>query len=563
MSSINQPTITPPQPPAPPKRTKHGLTYQNACVNVALNERQYLFLFDVAVRAYGTVAVLKLLQPWFVRPDIPKNLLLHIKSFFTSFHALLTIITYIISSFVITKCFHQIIGKKHTRSWIILPGDENFWCPSYRKDKCLNDPSVLNEYRAIAGFYSIIFGFIFALKYTINYENEIHFYKIRTYSSTIHFLYSNYQSLLSPSTWRRYGSPLIARPLLYLESKHPIDYKRYTFLFLFTLAYWTWHLIFWKTWYHGIIRWTPWSKVEYEWMKAPLFDIETFNRTLFSAFACLALWDTLDKLFSFYFTNVIFASAPYMDPNSVLVDGLRATEKPYTQHLAFLELHYIARIATPQTIARRTSIFKDRDSWDTVSRSCMSFLFSFALCSQAHLILQKPDEKKKPDRHEELMKMILPPHYASERKKFGRGKRLFYDLVFLLLNESVDRKTRRLCRDKELVVFGVEALASLTAASLTLDQYGVVQSDIPKVFECLIDVLISLEKYSNKPPVGLWDGRSPSEVQLRALNDIVGLTLVVKDAINELTMALHEYLDTVRLPPPHHNRLEKLLNEHM
>jgi len=52
----------------------------------------------------------------------------------------------------------------------------------------------------------------------------------------------------------------------------------------------------------------PWylrSKVEYEWMKAPLFDIETFNRTLFSAFACLALWDTLDKLFSFYFTNVI------------------------------------------------------------------------------------------------------------------------------------------------------------------------------------------------------------------------------------------------------------------
>jgi len=52
----------------------------------------------------------------------------------------------------------------------------------------------------------------------------------------------------------------------------------------------------------------------------------------------------------------------------------------------------------------------------------------------------------------------------------------------------------------------------------------VVQSDITKVFECLIDVLISLERYSNKPPIGLWDGRSPSEVQLRALNDIVGLT---------------------------------------
>ena len=54
------------------------------------------------------------------------------------------------------------------------------------------------------------------------------------------------------------------------------------------------------------------------------------------------------------------------------------------------------------------------------------------------------------------MKMILPPHYASERKKYGRGKRLFYDVVVLLLNESVDRKTRRLCRDKELIVFGVE-----------------------------------------------------------------------------------------------------------
>jgi len=52
----------------------------------------------------------------------------------------------------------------------------------------------------------------------------------------------------------------------------------------------------------------PWylrSKVEYEWMKAPLFDIETFNRTVFSALTCLALWDSLDKLFSFYFTNVI------------------------------------------------------------------------------------------------------------------------------------------------------------------------------------------------------------------------------------------------------------------
>jgi len=44
---------------------------------------------------------------------------------------------------------------------------------------------------------------------------------------------------------------------------------------------------------------------------------------------------------------------------------------------------------------------------------------------------------------------------------------------------------------------------------LNEDKHGIVQNDTASVFEVMLDCLISLERYSNEPPLDDWDVGDP------------------------------------------------------
>jgi hypothetical protein len=66
--------------------------------------------------------------------------------------------------------------------------------------------------------------------------------------------------------------------------------------------------------------------------------------------------------------------------------------------------------------------------------------------------------------------------------------------------ETVTRRIQSVFNKYQLVVWAVQSLGSLTAASLTEDLYGYVQNDISNVLNQLLGCLVDVERYLESPP---------------------------------------------------------------
>lgn len=66
--------------------------------------------------------------------------------------------------------------------------------------------------------------------------------------------------------------------------------------------------------------------------------------------------------------------------------------------------------------------------------------------------------------------------------------------------ETLERRVQLVFNQYQLLVWAVQSLGSLTAASLHEDPYGYVQNDIGNVLNSLLGCLVDVEKYSQTPP---------------------------------------------------------------
>lgn len=66
--------------------------------------------------------------------------------------------------------------------------------------------------------------------------------------------------------------------------------------------------------------------------------------------------------------------------------------------------------------------------------------------------------------------------------------------------DTYDRRVQMVLNQYQLLIWAVQSLGSLTAASLKEDPYGYVQNDIGNVLNHLLGCLVDVEKYEQVPP---------------------------------------------------------------
>ncbi|CAG8530417.1 4434_t:CDS:10 [Ambispora gerdemannii] len=474
-----------------------------------------------------------LLRKWYRNSsETEENLWSDIRIHLSSTRTYATIMTYVITAMVIGRCYYKyLLPESFNRSLkLFLQPEVDFRCHPFRRESCKND--ALNEYTMILAANTVGFGVWYALDYLIRKRFLLNFPSVQIPILQIRFELG----------WRSL-----------LETLWQERYEHLQRLRSFTLSFPDVEVIL----LSNIIDCTTSQYTTYQSNSLLLgfytyvldFGALAIRELLYSG---MLLWN--EKLVDGFHTKKKIISSI---SNEVLVNGLNAKDEPYIQSLAFLELWHIAKDS--KHLTRRTTIYQefDKNTWTNISRVCIELILGLGYAANTQIQTQyKKNEQIRRWRAE----------INREQKNGGRGKATggqkakliplkdintsagsyiprhseYWDLVwferlrmrgfgyhyfvFPLLNRTIERRSMNLLKDKNTIVLAVEALASLTIDSLTLDQYGVVSPDISKVFECMLDCLIALEEYAKKPPLYEWDSRTPSKAHSRVLADVVGIT---------------------------------------
>ncbi|CAI2170788.1 12780_t:CDS:10 [Funneliformis geosporum] len=298
----------------------------------------------------------------------------------------------------------------------------------------------------------------------------------------------------------------------------------------------------------------------------------------------LGIWYGFDFLLrkrymlSFNIIEIHFTIGVYMDPHAILIDGLHAYQQPYYQQLAFLELWHIAKFDQ----YRRSAIYTDfnrkqafncvkhnnpTDAWTEISRSCMDLIFGLANSAQDEIKEQQARKSLMRKKYEMFRNMEKDALKEKERKIVGH-KSLEVKMTAETMTKDRDYWEMKLLewfhpvKDLNITICAIQALTALTVKSLNEDKHGIVQNDTASVFEAMLDCLISLERYSNEPPLDEWDIGDPFAFTYSSvLSDPLIVINVLKDALFDLEKAFYKHMDFVKLSSIHFDRLNKLLSE--
>lgn len=314
-----------------------------------------------------------------------------------------------------------------------------------------------------------------------------------------------------------------------------------------------------------------------------------FN-TFLACFMLIYIWLFAHASFSVYLTlgpshRGELISAKSSDKNGTLVNGLQQTTKPLIRMLAFQELAYIAF----NKQERRISIFADIERkppiWESIRQECLKLLtdittqlvkkpetFSakpvttgsrpaianvgvipiktanvFAYKPRPHLVdgLQDPNATASAEALAAVSK--IQTKFESTSKKYSRffenllDSDLGYPFRF-----TVERRARKLIPNPMQVSTGILALATLICKSLSEDQYGTVQKDVPLVLSCLCDVSQALQNFINHPPVH-WSNNKEKEVPEFKLEHVRNVLDAVEESFEMIVVAFFDFLPNLHV----------------
>ncbi|CAG8557383.1 12008_t:CDS:2 [Dentiscutata heterogama] len=246
-----------------------------------------------------------------------------------------------------------------------------------------------------------------------------------------------------------------------------------------------------------------------------------------------------------------------MDPHAILIDGLHANQQPYYQQIAFLELWHISKFEHD----RRVAIYADfnrkqpfncalhnhpTSAWTEISRTCMDFILGLANSAQNELKTQQRRKSEMKNKYDLFKKLTESAKKQKQSVKVGQRnldvgvtadtltkdreywemkllewfhpvggnqrpyvRKLYCLIVAPLFKRSVERRTKNVFKDLHITVYAIQALTMLMVRSLHEDTHGIVQNDISRVFESMLDCLMSLERYAKEPPLDDWDIGDP------------------------------------------------------
>ncbi|KAK9766204.1 Nuclear pore complex subunit [Basidiobolus ranarum] len=186
-------------------------------------------------------------------------------------------------------------------------------------------------------------------------------------------------------------------------------------------------------------------------------------------------------------------------------------------------------------------------------------------------IFSKPTESlpQRPDGHSRTLgpnDNIYQPVTAATQNWEGKILSLITTLIKrwkwgqMLLVQTEEEQAKALFDSIQLQIWAIQSLSRFTASSLTEDLYGTVQRDIPKILECLLACLITVETYIQSPPMQSNSGIKARDMHQSLQRQSFAVINVLQTSIYEITTAFYENLSGYKFPPKYAVRLQSFMD---
>ncbi|KAI7884539.1 hypothetical protein K492DRAFT_183185 [Lichtheimia hyalospora FSU 10163] len=324
------------------------------------------------------------------------------------------------------------------------------------------------------------------------------------------------------------------------------------------------------------------------------FDLYLFFRLFLGGTLAVMTWEIVDRIFDTFFAVNEPITSPYENAHETILNGLQLGTDPYLQSIAYAELAELATKSPSQRIALFKDMGKDMDStvWMQVSRECMNILAGmradiakeYATDKKPAPVPVKKEEKPAPPNRIQLLDvdvlakpktsttvlddrtgklfvqastLVTAPDNAAVATK--APKHMVYDCCSWIVDYvnkwkwvqelsavTAERKIRQVFSNYPIILYAIQALGSLTAASMKEDPYGLVQRDLGTVLDSLLSSVIDVETLVRSPPPE-YKKLPPGYKGDVMLMEPEFILLALREAIYQIVTEFKDYLDHIRV----------------
>ncbi|CUS09590.1 unnamed protein product [Tuber aestivum] len=336
-----------------------------------------------------------------------------------------------------------------------------------------------------------------------------------------------------------------------------------------------------------------------------------FIRSLWLSFLIGVMWQISNIAFDVYFTQKPLSadgktvSEKSPDPNGTLVTGLKASQAPLTQMLAFWELAYLSQ----NSAARRKAIYTDinrkpANIFEQILNQALSVLgeidlkladvgkppaptavISITPSSTAASTIPSPPpipmspisplltsptsptrkflegvqskDGSTPTLQHVIQKLpYQPPSIAeveaSATKSFKSKMEPFLSSPWgSMFRQSIHATTSQLLPNVGLQINAVQAISRLVTSSLMEDEFGIVQRHASTLLASFISTMGTLEKYLASPPISWTDVEAIQKQEKGELNLVEPHLLLsaLKEGFKDMATAYAPHIEKMQLSP--------------
>ncbi|KAJ2876607.1 Nuclear pore complex subunit [Coemansia aciculifera] len=336
-------------------------------------------------------------------------------------------------------------------------------------------------------------------------------------------------------------------------------------------------------------------------MSNPLFSLSGLAFWLLSGTLTSLTWELAHRLFEIVATGPTRINELSLDRNACLLNGLKHTDSPLIQHLAYQELYRLTMFDAGQRMELLTDIDRPAGTmWKQVSEQCMGVIKT----ATDQLRAQNPAKESKASGPPKLtaklaaapvqaraggapMKDILlqnrktgqaPTIAAAPARPAVAAQDLFgpeaqglekYVLTSLrdmllqsdvgqhILMRSLRARSTTALSNFQQQVWAVRSLMRLVECSIREDSFGVVQKDIAMVLSTLFAYLAELERGVASHSDGVGSGDYTVQTTNR---QALAMIQVVRNSLYTFTTSFYVYLEALKLPQDLGRQLQVFAN---
>ncbi|KAI8639455.1 nucleoporin protein Ndc1-Nup [Parasitella parasitica] len=522
------------------------------------------FLFSLVVFSTGLVIFFIRNMTFTVFEPTYPSIFAEIIANWTSLDNLLFLIIHsVLNIFIIRFYFSWIASEKYTQDLLLQP-------PGH-----YSGARQLNQENIFITFYSVLLAFGYTIRYIANRSNVVkinnvqqpYFYDIKTSVATLFC-------------------------------------KSATMAITYFMVAWTLFGVFRKTIYYWVARVVG---LHYRVLDTPIvgfswFGVHLFLRLIVAGTATMCTYNIANRIYDTVYSSIFFVSDQCTNKFDGLVEGLSET-KINVKVAAFSELAAL----TTKNPEKRKELFctvskeTQGNAWHKIIEQCFKVINELRTAIDIEYNGVQPvavpapvSKPAEPQQVRNRLEFSNQNIYATHTNRIAmmddRTSTVFQDFADqiesapsvvpdiltmtskVLVNvqksqmiemlkrlelkvghsgyfsssytDSVDRRVQTVFNKYQLVVWAVQSLGSLSAASLKEDTYGYVQNDLANVLNQLLGCLVDVENYLETPPAQYSNLLKSQNVVIQETEAVV---LALREAIYQIRLSFNDFLSEFRI----------------